>query len=138
MTEADARYAVELLDARGGLADVRTGLGLAGEYMALSIVALEDNCTHRGTALFPVKMGLQVVAFAEDLIRRELRALKVTPEGEIEPGVKNEGHAKGPAAGGAARAAALSPSRRSEIARTAASARWAKTPNNAPPTGAKQ
>ena len=46
--------------------------------------------------------------------------------GKAEDEVRAEGQRKGGLKGGAARAAALTPAQRSEIARTAAAARWKK------------
>lgn len=137
MTEADARYAVELLDALKNLPDVRKYIALEKERMKLKIVAFEGDYQDgegHGWALLPLRIASQIVAFTEDLIRRELRALRVTPAGEAEPTPKDEGRARG----AHARAAALSPERRREIAKTASDARWGKAPNDAPPTGAKQ
>lgn len=81
MTEADARYAVELLDARRDFADVRKGLALEGGCVVLKLTAFEgdrDGGSHHGSALVPLRLAQQIVAFAEDLIRAEMKRLGIT------------------------------------------------------------
>lgn len=124
MTETDARYSVDLLNALSDLPDVRKGLAHATRETVLEFGAFEgdhDGGTGRGSAFIPRIVATQIIDFAEKLIRKELRRLRVTPDGE--PAVPSQQSSAG-TQGGKARAAALSPERRKEIAKAASNARW--------------
>lgn len=127
MTEADVRYAADLLSARSSLAGVESGLAIDNPDMVLKLIAFEGDESggcHHASALLPALLAPQVLVVIEDMIRRELRRLRVSPEGERETPSKSERCVKG----GQARMAALTPERRSEIARDAAKARWGTEP----------
>lgn len=80
MTEPDARYAVQLLDALNGLDEVRQGLADSNWLEFVAIDGDQGGGTHCGISLIPIRLGPQIIAQAEDLIRKELASLHVVPD----------------------------------------------------------
>jgi hypothetical protein len=95
----------------------------AGGPVDDQLVEIEDAAPHvylrLGTSGFPAVL-------TSDEARFLARALNAAARRISRPSHAQSGNAGGPRAGGLARAAVLSPERRSEIASTAAAARWAR------------